>query len=92
MSDAAANSTEAGFARINAEFIRFTEENLKLISERHKLDAEALKLMSERVKLDAEAVKFRRKGWFYPVLAVGGFIGGIIAGLTALLRIASGHP
>jgi hypothetical protein len=80
------------YARIASELNRLTEENLKLLAERHKLEAEALKLGSERVKPDAEAVKFRREGWFYPVLAVGGFVGGIIAGVTAILRLIAGQP
>lgn len=71
------------------------EEALKFSAEQHKLAVEQQKLMAEQLKLTQEALKFRRDRVLAPwlaVVAISGGVGGIIAGVTAILHLAGKLP
>jgi hypothetical protein len=89
MSDTTHDATDiqAIVSRIDrdlSESIKLREETRKFVSEQHKLNAEAEKLNAEALKLERD----RRLSPWLAAVAVTGGIGGIIAGATAIARLA----
>ena len=84
------------------EALKFSAEQRKLAAEQQKFleetlrsGAERQKLMAEELKLTEEALKFRRDRGLAPwlaIVAISGGVGGIIAGVTAVLHLAGKLP
>ncbi len=95
MSDTAPDPIDirAIIARIDrdqAETGKFAAEQRKLTAEQSKLTAEQNKFWAEQAKLAAEAMKMQRDRFLSPWLvavAIGGGLGGMVAGVTAILRL-----
>lgn len=78
-----------------ARIDRAIEETHKFSEEARKLGTEQLKLSAEQFKLTEEALKLRRDRGLAPwlaVVAISGGVGGIIAGVTAILHLAGKLP
>lgn len=81
--------------KFSAEQHKLAAETLKLGAEQNKMTAEALKLGVEEHKLREEELKLRRDRGLAPwlaVVAISGGVGGIIAGVTAILHLAGKLP
>lgn len=74
--------------RMRVESDKFQAEQRKLIAESEKFQTEQRKLLAESMKLD-------RDRWLSPVVVVVallGAVGGIVAGVTAVLRLMGRLP
>ena len=88
--------------KFSAEQHKLAAETLKLGAEQNKLGAEQLKMTTEALKLGAEEhklreeeLKLRRDRGLAPwlaVVAISGGVGGIIAGVTAILHLVGKVP
>ena len=98
MSESADLDLKEQLARIDQareEALKFSAEQHKLTQETLKYGAEQQKLMAEERKLFEEALKLRRDRGLAPwlaVVAISGGVGGIIAGVTAILHLAGKLP
>jgi hypothetical protein len=77
-------TADLNFRDLLARIDRQQAETRKFVAEQHKLNAEAEKLTAEALKLERD----RRLSPWLAAVAVTGGIGGIIAGATAIARLA----